>query len=148
MARKLFARFFWLCLVFMLCVIIKLMSWKAGETIHLNIDHVGHKTNKRLGKVEISRVISSAATFIKDKIKPATTSKPKIKETISKPKAALKQKPVISSSRVSTSQTNHSTTLEDVTITIKSTIEFHRNRIALLLRTWMKRVLNQVNYIL
>ena len=133
MARKLFARFFWLCLVFMLCVIIKLMSWKAGETIHLNIDHVGHETNERLKKVKISPVISSVATINNGKMKPA--------------KVASKQKPVILPSKINPALTGHSTTLEDVTITIKTSQKFHRNRIPLILRTWVKRVLNQVTYV-
>ena len=36
------------------------------------------------------------------------------------------------------------TTINDVTITIKSTKRFHNNRVNLLLKTWMKKVLNQV----
>ena len=36
-------------------------------------------------------------------------------------------------------------TIDDVTITIKSTKKFHKNRIQLLLKTWMKSVLNQVS---
>ena len=36
------------------------------------------------------------------------------------------------------------TTINDVTITIKSTKRFHNNRVNLLLKTWMKKILNQV----
>ena len=36
------------------------------------------------------------------------------------------------------------TTIDDVTITTKSTKRFHNNRVNLLLKTWMKKVLNQV----
>ena len=36
------------------------------------------------------------------------------------------------------------TTIDDVIITIKSTKRFHNNRVNLLLKTWMKKVLNQV----
>ena len=34
--------------------------------------------------------------------------------------------------------------IDDVTITIKTTQRFHESRIELLLKTWMKRVVNQV----
>jgi len=35
-------------------------------------------------------------------------------------------------------------TMNDVTITVKTTERFHRTRVDLLLNTWIKRVLNQV----
>ena len=36
------------------------------------------------------------------------------------------------------------TTIDDVTITIKSTKRFHNKRVDFLVNTWMKKVLNQV----
>ena len=37
-------------------------------------------------------------------------------------------------------------TIDDVTITVKTTKRFHEPRVGLLLKTWMKRVLKQVGY--
>ena len=45
-----------------------------------------------------------------------------------------------------TSAKNPMVTIDDVTITIKSSKKFHNNRVKLLLRTWVKRVLNQVRH--
>ena len=35
-------------------------------------------------------------------------------------------------------------TIDDITITVKSTKKYHKERIGTLLKTWMKRVINQV----
>ena len=36
-------------------------------------------------------------------------------------------------------------TISNVTITVKTTKRYHKTRVRLLLKTWMKRVLNQVS---
>lgn len=131
-------------LLFTTYFVIKLITWKVPELNPLSADYVDHNTKALSKIIEANPVFSSDATINNVKMKPEITPKSNTNETVSKSKAAKKQKPIMSSSMISNSLTNHSTTLKDVTITIKSSIKFHKNRIALILRTWVKRALNQV----
>ena len=46
--------------------------------------------------------------------------------------------------KFSAEESKRNATIDDVTITVKTSKKFHEPRVGLLLKTWMKRVLKQV----
>ena len=52
--------------------------------------------------------------------------------------------PNVTINDITTVVDKHEVTIEDITITVKTTKRFHKTRIEVLLKTWLKRVLNQV----